>query len=438
MKVAILGYGVEGESAYHHFRRLGAEITIHDEAAAPKRPLPAAVAFVGGPDSFARLDDYDLVVRTPPIRPDRIHTRAAVTSVTKLFFEQCQRPIIGVTGTKGKGTTASLIHAILQAAGRPTWLVGNIGLPALDALAEVNAEPQAVAVYELSSFQLWDLDRSPTVAVLLMIEPDHLEVHKDMTEYVAAKANIGRWQSPADLMIHHPDNAYVASAVALSKAQKLAYGQPPAAYIKNNSIMIDEHQICSISELLLPGEHNLENICAAVTAAWRFTQDKAVFKRALSQFSGLPHRLQKVAERAGVSYYDDSISTTAGSAVAAVRAFDSPVTLILGGSDKGVGYHQLAQQLAATGNCKLALCIGQVGPAMAAELQAAGIATELMAETTMPAVVARAAAVAQPGEVVVLSPAAASFDMFKNYADRGDQFSAAVQALPATVPPAAQ
>ncbi|MBL8159818.1 UDP-N-acetylmuramoyl-L-alanine--D-glutamate ligase [Candidatus Saccharibacteria bacterium] len=433
MKVAILGYGLEGESAFNYYRKRGvapADFTVFDEADEPKRPLPAGVRFVGGTDSFDRLAGFGVVVRTPQISPARIITDGTVTSVTKLFFEHCTRPIIGITGTKGKGTTASLTHALLSAAGVKSWLVGNIGTPALDVLDEVNAAADGVVIYELSSFQLWDMTVSPSVAIVLMIEPDHLEVHGDMDDYVAAKANIARWQTAGDTVIFHPHNPLSRSIAELSKGIRIPYGQAPAAHVKDQAIYINEQKICSISEVLLPGKHNVENICAALTAASRFVNNPSVFADTLRNFKGLEHRLELVATVNGILYYDDSFSSMPGATEVAIAAFTEPKLLIVGGYDRGLDFSKLATAIAADGSVKTALLIGQTRHRLAEALAAAGFSSyEILDDATMPAIVSRAAALARPGDVVLLSPGCASFDMFKNFYDRGQQFKQCVQEM---------
>ena len=198
MNIAILGYGVEGESAYRYYRAKypDAIFTAYDNKPEPKNPLPSDVRFVGNREDFKGIT-ADIAIKTPPIAPWNVGVTGTVTSITREFIKNCPAPIIGVTGTKGKGTTASLIRSILDAAGKKTWLVGNIGIGALDVLDQIQSED--IVVYELSSFQLWDCDVSPHVAVVLGIEPEHLDVHRDFDDYVRAKANIGRHQSNKDI-----------------------------------------------------------------------------------------------------------------------------------------------------------------------------------------------------------------------------------------------
>jgi UDP-N-acetylmuramoylalanine--D-glutamate ligase len=305
MKVAIAGYGMEGEVNLKYWQKLGAEVVIFDEQAVPSYPLPAGVETVLGPDALQNISGFDLVVRTAGLAPRKITTASKLWSGTREFFDKCPAPIIGVTGTKGKGTTASFIHSILTAAGKKSWLVGNIGEPALSILDQVS--PDDVVVYELSSFQLWDLEKSPQVAVVLMIEPDHLDVHKDMQEYVTAKAMIRKNQGSNDICIYHPTNDY-SRQIALAggspeTAHRYAIAEDGQVYVKENTFFVQDHPICSTDAVQLPGVHNLENACAAISAARVFTTDDAAIERGLRAFEGLPHRLKLVRMLDGVSFY---------------------------------------------------------------------------------------------------------------------------------------
>ena len=427
MKIAIAGYGLEGKANYEYFRTRG-EATIVDERTQVD-DLPAGVPTILGAGAFDKLTDFDLVVRTAGLNPHKIMTRGQVWSGTREFFAQCQTPIIGVTGSKGKGTTASLIASILRAAGKRVELVGNIGVPALAALEAANAAD--VVVYEMSSFQLWDLEQSPQTAVVLMIEPDHLDVHADMEDYVTAKGNIARHQHAGDRVVFNASNEYSRRIAAESAADHVPYQAAEFAHVQDGAFWYGETRLCETSAVKLPGIHNLDNACAAIAACWPLVQDGAVIAKGLGAFTGLPHRLKFVREVGGVAYYDDSIATTPGSAIAAILAFDVPKILILGGSDKGADYNELADAVMASDTMRAVVTVGVTGERIADLLDArgAGRAVNRCQAQDMSAIVAAAAACAQPGDVVILSPASASFDMFKNYADRGEQFVAAVNAL---------
>ncbi|MFV0484845.1 MAG: UDP-N-acetylmuramoyl-L-alanine--D-glutamate ligase [Candidatus Saccharimonadales bacterium] len=401
MKIAILGYGVEGKSVEKYFLEAGAEITIFDEAQG---------------DDFGAIDfgGYDLVFRSPSVRPEKINS-ANVTSVTRYFFDKCPAKIIGVTGTKGKGTTCSLIAAILREAGKKVWLVGNIGVPAIGVLNEVGADD--VVVYEMSSFQLWDLEKSPHVAVITTIESDHMDVHRDFDEYLQAKANIVRHQTDGDVVIFDKTSADATRLAEMSAGEQIGYPSGNFAEL--------------LDALAIPGEHNRKNGEAAILACGQMgVSDEAAIKRGLGSFDGLPHRLKLVREWRGVKFYDDSISTTPGSAIAAIRAFAEPKILILGGSRKGASFAGLAKEIVES-NVKKVYLIGVSADEIGELLKADGyMATEnLGMDKTMADIVKITTSGAEAGDVVVLSPACASFDMFKSYADRGEQFIAGVEKL---------
>ena len=430
MRVAIAGYGIEGEANYKYWLDRGDDVTIVDEKTTPDRPLPQKALRYLGPEVFQRLAGFDLVVRTAGLNPGRIKTDGKIWSATNEFFEKCPAPIIGVTGTKGKGTTCSFIASILRAAGKTVHLVGNIGTPALAQLPHINADD--VVVYELSSFQLWDLRRSPHTAVILMIEPDHLNVHLDMADYVKAKSHIRAYQDADDTCWYHPKNQYALEiARATHDGRAAPYNTPGvmgSVYIQNGSFWVDEREICTTDAVVIPGEHNLENACAAISASLSYMHDCSHIEAGLRSFTGLPHRLKFVREIMGVRFYDDSIATTPGSAIAAMASFAQPKILLLGGQSKGAEYGEVVDVAARLG-VKI-VAFGE-GAAHIDELcDVANVACVALKKTaTMYEIVQAADRLANPGDVVILSPAGASFDMYRNYAERGDAFIAAVDRL---------
>jgi UDP-N-acetylmuramoylalanine--D-glutamate ligase len=408
MKIAIAGYGVEGKANYSYWNHPENDITIVDEREA-LNDLPENVKTLLGLGSFERLDGFDLVVRTAGLAPHKIKTDGKIWSSTNEFFAKCPAPIIGVTGTKGKGTTCSLIASILQAAGKTVHLVGNIGTPALDELPKVH--PDDIVVYELSSFQLWDFEKSPHVAVVLGIERDHLDVHVSMDEYVAAKENIAKYQVAQDKVIFNKNNTFSRQIAESSPAEKIEY----------------PFDISNVQDsLIIPGRHNVENASAAIAVSRLFQVDDESIRKGLASFKGLPHRLKFVAEKRGVKFYDDSIATTPGSTIAAIESFDAPKIVLIGGREKGSDYTELMRKCAKEN--VLVVAYGENRDSLKELCDENGVVSYVDAGP-MDAVVATAVSYAKPGDVVILSPAAASFDMFDNYADRGDQFIAAVEAL---------
>ncbi len=431
MKIAIAGYGLEGQVNYQYWaaKYPDAAITIVDQ-----RPVsaPQGVPTIIGEDAFAQLRGFDVVVRTAGLAPRFIKTDGKIWSGTNEFFEHCPATIIGVTGTKGKGTTSSMIASILQTAGKTVHLVGNIGVPALSMLETIH--PDDIVVYEMSSFQLWDITRSPKVAVVLGIEPDHLNVHKDMEDYVAAKGGIRRYQHDGDICIYHPTNRYATEIAHVTDAgmiQKYAVADDNGVYVHDNTFKIGDHTICSTDVMQVPGVHNIENACAAMTAARAIGIDDDALAEGLRRFEGLPHRLEFVREVDGVMFYNDSFSSAPAATVAAAKALTQPEILILGGIDKGADFTELADTLRDLPNIKAILVIGQIKEKLAAFLRDHGVTaviTELDVKT-MPDIVSAARRQATSGDVVLLSPGCASFDMFRDFYDRGDQYREVVNQL---------
>lgn len=426
MKVAIAGYGTEGRSNYEYYRRQGYDITIVDERTIATSDLPTDAKTRFGKAVFTDLNGYDLVIRTAGLNPHHIVTDGKIWSATNEFFEKCPAPIIGVTGTKGKGTTCNLIANILREAGNKVHLVGNIGVPALSMLDEVSE--QDIVVYELSSFQLWDLQKSPHISVVLMIEPDHQDVHADMQEYINAKANIAIHQTAGDIVIYHPTNKFSKEIAMHGDGKKARYGilDDDQAYVKSSTFFVQDTPICGVDALKIAGIFNRDNACAAISAALQIADVADYVERGLSTFEGLPHRLKFVREVAGVKYYDNSIATTPGSAIAAIESFAEPKVIILGGSDKGVPFDDVVSTCKKSDTSVVA--IGETGARIAELCENQGVPV-LRIDGLMDEAVPAAAQLATENGVVILSPASASFDQYKSYSDRGDKFVAAVEGL---------
>lgn len=437
MKIALIGFGLEAKSAYDYFKGIDQNITfeIYDENSKSKIELPNGVKFFGDFHDFSKIQ-ADLIVRTPAVNPSRLPKSAKITSVTNLFFEKCPAPIIGVTGSKGKGTVSSFIAEILRAAGLKVYLVGNIGLPALNELSEIQKDD--AVIYELSSFQLWDAQKSPHIAVLNNLEVDHLDVHDGFEDYVAAKMNIAKNQTENDFFIFNAENPIVLKNVENLKNQLKAELQPfqdyNLAHIQENHFLWGDEVLFETNILKIPGEHNQKNACAAMIATFDFLCEKGFeneeifdfWREGLSKFAGLPHRLKFVREFGGVRFYDDSIATTPGSAIAALNSFEKPKILILGGSNKGADLSGLIEKIAKMPEQELrkVILMGAESEKLAQKLISSGFERfiNLGAKTNMQEVVKTAFENAKSGDVVILSPAHASFDMFKSYIDRGEQF----------------
>lgn len=426
MRIAIAGFGLEGKTSYEYWNTPEHEVVIVDEHDGAAKDAPLDAAIITGADAFTRLNGFDLVIRSPGIAPDKIVTDGRIWSATNEFFDRCHEkrvPVIGVTGSKGKGTTSSLIAAMLRAAGKTVHLVGNIGVPALEVVSDIHSDD--IVVYELSSFQLWDAQRSPQVAVVLMIEPDHLDVHADFEQYVAAKTNITVNQVTTDRVVYNIHNQWSVQVAEASVGQRLPFPSERTAHVRDGAFYYHDNELCTLDQLQLTGKHNIENACAAITAVWPWLQDGRVIAEGLRSFDGLPHRLKFVREVNAVRYYDDSIATTPGSAIAAIHAFIEPKIIILGGSSKGASYADIIKDCKATDTRVIAM--GETSRSIETHCQKEGVYCEHAHD--IDSAVETAFHLAAPGSVVLLSPASASFDMFKNYADRGNQFIAAVDRL---------
>jgi UDP-N-acetylmuramoylalanine--D-glutamate ligase len=435
-KIAIIGEGIEGASSAKHLRERGALVTILDKKQ--------------GDNYLEDLDKYDLVVRSPGVKPEllkRYVSEEKITSQTKLFFDLCPCKIIGVTGTKGKGTTSSLIYEMLkkqssfaQSAsgdkGFDVYLGGNIGVPPFEFLDKLNED--SIVVLELSSFQLMDLDKSPHIAVMLMVTSEHLDWHKSIEEYIDAKRNILRFQTEKDFAVLNRDypatnesDIYTNGKIFTVSRERESIDE--GCFVKDEKVWLrvgGEAPVIDINEILLPGRHNLENICASVMAATLAGVSIKNIVEVLKTFKGLEHRLELVATVNGVRYYDDSFSTTPETAIAAIQSFKEPEILILGGSSKNSNFNELGQVISNAGNIGTIIGIGSEWQRIKAEIPTSTSPIPVIeGAKDMKTIVAAAAKLAVPGDVVLLTPACASFDMFKNYKDRGEQFKKEVLLL---------
>lgn len=430
MKIAIAGFGAEGRANLAYYQAQGGhDITILDEK--PLVDTPPDCVVKTGDTVFADLKKYDFVVRTAGLSLEKLTSAQKVWSGTNEFFARCPAPIVGVTGTKGKGTTATMIADILKASGRNVWLVGNIGKPALEVLALI--KPDDIVVFELSSFQLWDIERSPHIAVVLLIEPDHLNVHTSMDQYTQAKRNIVRYQSADDYCIYNMDNEVSASFAQNIQSKTIGFGRKGqnSVYVQDEFFMIGDTRLFPTSTLQVIGVHNQQNACAAIAAARTLNVSNEDIRQGLADFKGLPHRLEFVRTYNGVDYYNDSFSSAPAASVAAVRSFDRPLVVILGGVNKGGDYSQLVEILAEKKNIRSIMLIGESKESLGQLCIDAGLGDKIMKidVRTMREIVAIARSAAHTGDIVLLSPGCASFDMFMDFYDRGNQFRDEVRKL---------
>lgn len=434
MNIAIIGFDRQGRDAYDYWNKPGNTIVICDQNS--NLSVPSNAKHNLGQHYLDNLHKYDLILRTPGLHPRQItdanpeHPEVLhkVWSVTNEFLKVCPtKNIIGVTGTKGKGTTSTLIAKMLEAAGKKVHLGGNIGISPLQLLKN-DIQPDDWVVLELANFQLIDLKFSPPIAVCLMVEPEHMDWHTDMDEYLAAKQQLFVHQIPTDTAIYYGNNSNSRQVAAVSKGNHLAYMTDQGAQVNDNAFVIDGQTICKTNEVKLLGKHNWQNICAAITATWPIIQAGNPIAQVLQSFSGLPYRLEKVATINEISFFNDSFGTTPETAQVAVEAISAPKVLILGGSSKGSDYTALANTIKAN-NVRHVILIGDTAATIKSALAGAGYIRTASGGSSMEEIVRTAKEYALPGDAIVLSTACASFDMFNNYQDRGEQFNEVVKSL---------
>ncbi len=447
-KVAVLGIGVSNTPLIKMLLRAGIKVTACDKSDCVKlggvaeelESLGAELCL--GEDYLDHLKGHSVIFRTPGMRPDLPQLVAAqekgalLTSEMEVFFRVCPCPIIAVTGSDGKTTTTTIIAKLLEAAGYSTYLGGNIGQPLLT--DTVGMEPGDMAVVELSSFQLMTMDRSPHIAVVTNLAPNHLDVHKSMGEYVSAKANVFLHQKPGDKVVLNFDNPLTRSFQELAPAGITWFSrQEPletGVYLKNDAIWYNSadgtrREVLPLSDILLPGVHNIENYMAAIAAVDGFVSDGIVRDFART-FGGVEHRIKLVRERNGVKYYNDSIASSPSRTIAGLRSFDQKVILIAGGYDKHIPFDPLGPEVME--HVKELILTGDTAEKIRAAVEGtkgyAGDPAITMVDDFKEAVLA-ADQLAKPGDIVLLSPACASFDRFKNFAQRGETFKQIVLGL---------
>lgn len=420
--VCLVGFGREGQSTLKLIQVLE-----------PGRKIAVADAKFG-PDYLKRIKDYDLIIRSPGVSFKLVKKHAAtktiITSQTKLFFDLCQAKIIGVTGTKGKSTTASVITAVLKQK-FITLLVGNIGRPPLDYLAKI--KPDSLVVFELSSHQLSDLDKSPPVAVLLNLFPEHLDYYTDFQEYAQAKARISRFQTEKDLLIYNIANQQISKIATESRARKISFSATPNAeadcFIKSGYIYWQKQPIFPIAKSPLQGQFNLANIMPGIIIGKEFAIATNLIVSAIEKFRSLPHRLEMIDKVDGITYINDSLSTVPEATIQAIRVFKNTLgSLIVGGYDRGIDQTSLAQAII-NYQVPIVIALPDTGRKIKNIIDQQENKVKIYETETMEFAVALAKKYTPRGKVCLLSPAAASFNLFRDYQDRGNQFKAYVKKL---------
>ena len=450
-KVAFIGAGVSHKRCIEQFVELGAQVTLCDQ----KKSLEDFGAYA---DTLRRLhvrlslgehytDGFagqDIIMRTPGYEYYKPELQAAlqagtkVTSEVELFFELCPCEIVAVTGSDGKTTTTTLISKMFEAAGRKVFLGGNIGAALLPQLADVT--PEAVAVVELSSFQLISMRVSPKVAVVTNVTPNHLDHHKDMQEYIDAKRNILLWQVPPCRAVLGFENEISRGLQKDCKGEQVWFTRlhetDKGAFLResDDTLCYAENGVVTPilprAEVKLRGLHNVENLLAAIAAVWGRVPVEAM-RQVGSTFTGVEHRIEPVRTLDGVTYYNDSIASSPTRTIAGLRSFNQKIILIAGGYDKKIPYEPLAPEILA--HVKTLVLMGATGPRIEAAVRGcAGFdesALTILHADSMQHAVELARGAAQPGDVVSLSPASASFDLYPNFEVRGRDYKNIVNNL---------
>lgn len=431
-RILLLGYGREGQSTWNVLRRLGTyEVLDIADLKAPAAVPEDGTVWHTGPDYQKCMDDYDVVFKSPGIvleRPENEY-RCSILSQTEVFFQCFRDQIIGITGTKGKSTVTTLLYHLLKQAGMDALLVGNIGIPALDHMEEV--KPDTRIVFELSCHQLEYMTVSPHIGILVNIHEEHLDHYGTMEKYVEAKHHIFKNQGPDDILICNvqclpeegtcPSGLIRAGMDGSGKELDVVQEQDGTwVHFRGKSFCIPT------DEIKLLGQHNYFDIGVAYGVCSILGMDDQVFARGLKTYEPLPHRLQYIGEREGVKYYDDSISTICDTTIQALKTLKDTDTVLIGGMDRGIDYRELIEYLS---DCQVPhiILMEATGKRIYQEIhkyypEFKNRARLILAEHLEDGV-KRARQITRPGTSCVLSPAAASYGIFRNFEERGETFS---------------
>lgn len=441
-KIAIIGIGVSNIPLLDYFHQNNAKVTIFDRKTLDildnkvvEKISKYNIDYSLGENYLSKLSGFDIIFRSPSCRPDtkelveEAKHGAIITSEIEMLIKLCPGTVIGITGSDGKTTTTSLTYAILKEKGYDCYLGGNIGIPLFTKLNEMT--PESIVVLELSSFQLMNMEISPNISVITNISPNHLDIHKSYEEYIDCKKNIFKHQSSDGIVVLNADNEITnkmkseanGKVIMFSSKQRLDNG----VIYDNKTIKSCEdglrRHVIDVKNVKLRGIHNYENICAAIAATSSLVDIDTQIK-AITKFAGVEHRLEFIREINGVKWYNDSIGTSPSRTIAGLNSFDEKIVLIAGGYDKHLDYTPIAKPIVE--NVSALILVGatteKIYEAVTKELKAQNKDMPIVKCTTLEETISIANKITKPGEVVLFSPASASFDMFKNFAERGDLF----------------
>ena len=439
-KIAVLGLGVSNRPLVRLLLEFGCDVTGCDRTPREKLDqevldLEAAGCKLSLGEGYTDGVEADLVFRTPGMHPGNpaivalTDKGAAVTSEMEVFFEVCPCTCIAVTGSDGKTTTTTLVSEMLKAEGHTVWLGGNIGTPLLPLVRQMRADDYAVV--ELSSFQLMDMQRSPHIALITNLAPNHLDVHKDMEEYVESKKNIYRFQSDVDVLVVNADNHITAPLSGPGETRTFSrQGKKAFVRLEDGMIYRREEAVLAKADILLPGEHNVENYMAAIAVVEGLVSDDTI-RSVAKTFGGVEHRIELVRIKDGIRYYNDSIASSPSRTIAGLLSFSEKVILIAGGYDKHIPYDVLGPVVC--DHAKKVFLGGATGPQIRAAIENAPNYAPGCPEITdcadFDSAVYAAVAAATEGDIVLMSPASAAFDQFKNFMVRGEHYKKMIREL---------
>ncbi len=448
-KVAIIGLGVSNIPLLDYLYEKKANVTVFDERNIDdiSKEIMDKITLYNftfhlGENCLENLKGFNVIFRSPSCLPTRLELQeeanrgAIVTTEIEMLMQMAPCKVIGVTGSDGKTTTTSLINAILQRAGYNTYLGGNIGTPLFTRLSEM--KPDDIIVLELSSFQLMGMEISPNISVITNITPNHLNIHKDYNEYIEAKKNIFKYQKEDEIVVLNYDNEITRNCAKEANSKVIFFSSKEKL---DNGFIVDEgiikecedkvrKHILNTKDVILRGTHNYENIATAIAATSTLV-DLDVAVDAVKDFKPVEHRLELVKEIDGVKWYNDSVSSSPTRTIAGLNSFDEEIILIAGGYDKNLDYTPIAKPI--VDKVKGLILLGQTSDkifnAVKQELEDEHKDLDIYVCDSLEQTVLLAKKIAKPGQIVLFSPASASFDMFKNFADRGNKFKKLVNAL---------
>ena len=449
-KVAVLGIGISNTPLIRFLYGMGVDITAFDKAEKDKLTeniqslSDLDIKYSLGENYLDKLKGFDVVFRTPGMRydlPQLLKAKdegAVITSEIEVLFDLCPSRILAITGSDGKSTTTTLIYNILREEGYKCWLGGNIGIPLLSRVGEMRESD--MVVLELSSFQLHTMRKSPGTAVITNITPNHLDVHKSMEEYIDAKKNIFVHQSSEDKVVLNYDNKVTRELASQAESRVEFFsrlgGIDEGAVLKNKKLVYIRNgkttEIVDADEIVIPGLHNIENYLAAIGAVFDLVSPQSIHKVATT-FRGVEHRIELVREIKGIKFYNDSIASSPMRTIAGLNTFKQRVILIAGGKDKNNDYQPLGDVM--VDKVKCLVLVGQTSPQIvkalldAVEKNAKGHDIKIFKCSEFDQAVKAAYACAEKGDIVILSPASTSFDLFKNFEERGRKFKEVVNSL---------